>query len=576
MRTTFVALSSALFVAFATTVSAQAVRLTEVRWHGTGCYKIEMPMGTVYFEKDNGVSGFKSFVDPEGRDWIASYLPPGPNGDFRGFPNSVGNFGHAGRDSGSTTIVVDGKTEGDVVILESSNADFTFQYWFFADRVAIKVLRSKGDYCFLLECVAGGSADAEDYFVTADGKRHIPSGEFRDFTPEWFYLGDPKAKHVLFLAKTPDDDAPNENHRQIRPNGLHNMDLYSFGRTGREHGYTIQGMSGNEHVAVIGFAPAATPHEDLARMIEGFLAAPFGPHGGRKPGPASDDKTPIVVEAESLQLAQTRARDLEGASGQVVPFEKEGDRAVGSLELEQGVYDVTLELVSQSEHSDAVRVAVGDTAWRAFTWSYGRLTSSPPFTLTVPEAQRFPLSIEFAEPGILVDRFVARPLLSPSTLARMRAEAARYPEARPATVVIEAEELQLSGAPARPFDGASGLVVVFDAEGARAQGEVVLDLGVYEVSLDVVCHGEASDAIHVEIGGHLARTTSWTYSTLSRSKPFTLTILEKKSHPLTVRFAEPGVMVDRIHIKPLLNPAVIAALKAGEEAPRAVSSGPRP
>ena len=71
-----------------------------------------MGMGTVYFEKDNGVSGFKSMIDHEGNDWIASYMPPGPNGDFRGFPNSVGNFGHAGRDSGSTTTIVDGKTEG--------------------------------------------------------------------------------------------------------------------------------------------------------------------------------------------------------------------------------------------------------------------------------------------------------------------------------------------------------------------------------------------------------------------------------------------------------------------------------
>ena len=48
------------------------VKLTEVQWHGTGCYRIEMSMGTVYFEKDNSVSGFKSFIDSEGNDWIAS------------------------------------------------------------------------------------------------------------------------------------------------------------------------------------------------------------------------------------------------------------------------------------------------------------------------------------------------------------------------------------------------------------------------------------------------------------------------------------------------------------------------
>lgn len=248
------------------------VVLTEVEWHGVGCYKIVMSMGTVYFEKDNGVSGFKSFIDPEGNDWIASYLPPGPNGDFRGFPNSVGNFGHAGRDSGSKTQIISEEREGDLVILESSNDSFTFQYWFFEDRVVIKVIKSKGDYCFLLECVAGGSADAGDYFVTSDGKKHVPTeeGEFDDFTPEWFYLGDEKSDYILFMSKLPDDDAPNENHRQIRPGGLHNMDLYSFGRTGKELGYQITGMSGNEHICIIGFENRNRTHNEIIAKMEAF------------------------------------------------------------------------------------------------------------------------------------------------------------------------------------------------------------------------------------------------------------------------------------------------------------------
>jgi PelA/Pel-15E family pectate lyase len=256
---------------------AQNVKLTEVEWHGAGCYKIEMSNGTVYFEKDNGVSGFKSFVDPDGNDWIASYLEPGPNGDFRGFPNSVENFGHAGRDSGSETTIVGGRTEGDVVILESSNEKFTFQYWFFTDRVAIKVLKSEGEYCFLLECVAGGTAAAEDFFITADGKKHIPTedGEFDDFTPEWIYLGTPASNYFLFLAKTPDDDAPNENHRQIRPGNVHNMDIYSFGRTGKEGNYEIKGMSGNEHVSIIGFAPKHRTHNEMIAWMEAYFAEPF-------------------------------------------------------------------------------------------------------------------------------------------------------------------------------------------------------------------------------------------------------------------------------------------------------------
>jgi PelA/Pel-15E family pectate lyase len=256
---------------------AQHVKLTEVEWHGTGCFKIEMSMGTVYFEKENGVSGFKSFVDLEGNDWIASYLEPGPKGSYRGFPNSVDNFGHAGRNSGSTTTIVDGKTEGELVILESSNEKFTFQYWFFADRIAIKVLKSEGDFNFLFEGIAGGEADAGDFFVTPDGKRHIPTeeGEFDDFTPEWFYLGDPKAKQFLFLAKTPDDNAPNENHRQILDGGVHNMDLYSFGRTGKEHNYQVKGMSGNEHICIIGFVSSRRTHNEITAMIESFLAEPF-------------------------------------------------------------------------------------------------------------------------------------------------------------------------------------------------------------------------------------------------------------------------------------------------------------
>ncbi len=264
-----------LFVVCLTTTYAQQVKLTEETWHGRGCYKIEMPMGTVYFEKHDGGSGFKSFIDNEGNDWIASHMEPGPNGEFRGFPNTVGGFGHAGIDSGSTTTIVNDKTEGDLVILESSNDDFTFQYWFFPDRVVVKVLKSKGDYSFLFEGVVGGSSEAEDYFMTADGEKHIPMGEFKDFSPEWFYLGDPKVENHLFLAKSPDDNAPNENHRQIRDNGAHNMDLYSFGRTGPEDGYEIYGMNGNEHICIIGFIDADNGHQEIKKKVESYLENPF-------------------------------------------------------------------------------------------------------------------------------------------------------------------------------------------------------------------------------------------------------------------------------------------------------------
>lgn len=252
------------------------VKVSETVWKGVGCFKIEMPMGTVYFEKDNGVSGFKSFVDNEGNDWIASYLPPGPHGEYRGFPNSLGNFGHAGRDSNSTTIIVGDKKEGDHIILESWNDDFKYQYWFFSTHISIKVLQSKGDYCFLYEGVPGGSSEAEDFFITADGKKHIPTiqGEFDDFTPEWFLVGDEIAKDYLFMAKSPNDSAPNENHRQIEE-GQHNMDLYSFGRTGIDGGYKTYGMNGNEHLCVIGFISKEKSHEEITDFIEEVLNEPF-------------------------------------------------------------------------------------------------------------------------------------------------------------------------------------------------------------------------------------------------------------------------------------------------------------
>lgn len=321
LNSTRIILLSGLFALLGVVSFAQnrtfPVKLTEAVWHGAGCYKIEMAMGTVYFEKDNGVSGFKSFIDPDGNDWIASYMEPGPKGEYRGFPNSTGNFGHAGRNSGSTTTIVGGKTEGDVVILESSNEKFTFQYWFFTDRVTIKVLKSEGEYCFLLECVPGGSADSGDYFVTADGKTHIPTedGEFDDFSPEWFYMGDPKSDYTLFLAKTPDDNAPNENHRQILKDNQHNMDLYGFGRTGKEHKYQVYGMSGNEHVCMIGFAPKNRTHNHMVAYMEAYLEQPFV-SGVRMVNKWSPD----ILKNDGAWFASDEAREI---ANNVIQYQSE-------------------------------------------------------------------------------------------------------------------------------------------------------------------------------------------------------------------------------------------------------------
>jgi hypothetical protein len=60
------------------------------------------------------------------------------------------------------------------------------------------------------------------------------------------------------------------------------MDLYSFGRAGREHKYKIEGMSGNEHICIIGFAPASRTHNEMTAMIESLLENPFAMMGKAK------------------------------------------------------------------------------------------------------------------------------------------------------------------------------------------------------------------------------------------------------------------------------------------------------
>jgi hypothetical protein len=56
---------------------------------------------------------------------------------------------------------------------------------------------------------------------------------------------------------------------------MHNMDLYSFGRAGRDKKYRVSGMSGTEHVCVIGFADARLSHEEMAARMSRYLKAPF-------------------------------------------------------------------------------------------------------------------------------------------------------------------------------------------------------------------------------------------------------------------------------------------------------------
>jgi hypothetical protein len=156
------------------TTSIHAVSISEVEWQGRSCFKIDMEMGTFYWENGPSRSGFLSFVDKNGWDWIQSNygLKPVP---YRGFPNSIDRWGHPSEDNGTTYNKIIGTPTGDHVIIESAKeGSIKARLHFFETHIAIEVLwvRDAG-YTFLYEGTPGGDSNAKS-FVLPDGTAHKP------------------------------------------------------------------------------------------------------------------------------------------------------------------------------------------------------------------------------------------------------------------------------------------------------------------------------------------------------------------------------------------------------------------
>lgn len=231
----------------------------------TNGFEIQTETAKWFFESHDGISGFGGLWDNDDNDWLQCYGGGGTPGN-RGFPNSMGNFGHANRSSGATNTVRDGVMSGDHVIIDAQNSQLHFAYHFFEDHMALEVVAASIGYHFLYESTTGGSVYAK--YWTADGNvGQLMSHQ--DFTPEWIYLTDAgeTCAYKLLMVKTPDDNAPNECWQQGG-----NMGGFSWGRYGPAAGYDGGHLSGLDHKISLAMIPKETPYAEIKEMAEALMA----------------------------------------------------------------------------------------------------------------------------------------------------------------------------------------------------------------------------------------------------------------------------------------------------------------
>jgi hypothetical protein len=225
---------------------------------------IETKTAKWLFEAGKQRSGFGGLWSNDGMDWLQCFSGPGTARN-RGFPNSIGNFGHANRASGAKNTVRDGKMSGDHLIIDAENKNLHFAYHIFEDHLAVEVVKANTGYHFLYEATAGGSIYVK--YWTADGKeaKVNPDKYDQDLTPEWIYLTDKeeKCKYKLLMVKTPDDDFPNEQWQQGK-----NMSGFSWGRHGRSKKWKGGFLTGLDHKISVAMIPAETPYEEIKKMAE--------------------------------------------------------------------------------------------------------------------------------------------------------------------------------------------------------------------------------------------------------------------------------------------------------------------
>jgi|GEM_PF-386177 len=126
-----------------------------------------------------------------------------------------------------------------------------------------------------------------------------------------------------------------------------------------------------------------------------------------------------ILEVEDLQLSNAPTQDLPGASGTVVAFESEDAEAIGDVELDQGVYEVSLMMFAPGPDQDAVYVSVGESQKRVYPSTHNTLTKSWAFPVEIKEKKQIAIRIRAGEPGVLLDRLVFQPM-SDEAIAEMR------------------------------------------------------------------------------------------------------------------------------------------------------------
>jgi len=158
--------------------------------------------------------------------------------------------------------------------------------------------------------------------------------------------------------------------------------------------------------------PAATPATKAAAPAQPVKPAPVAP--ATKVATAPAGAGPVVLEAEKCTLKDCAAKDLSGASGKAVLFDKDTSEAQGTVELKKGKYKVVVYVQGASADEDAVFITIGDgKKMRVYANPRGSVV---PATLMGSEDEFFTATIDkdgpckvlltMAEKNVYVDRVV--------------------------------------------------------------------------------------------------------------------------------------------------------------------------
>jgi len=187
---------------------------------------IQNKMGQYYYHKLGG--GFASVIDNDGIDWVAWSSSKGSSGEYRGMMNGRAGY-HPGYDDYTSHVVF----AGPVRVRVQTN-DFALWWDFYPNSIAcFRVNHIFDTWCY--EGVPGGKIDEADNFCGSDN--HPPKYQnengWKSFD-EWFYVGDRKTDHILYLGHTGKAQTPTavpDNVRTFEPT-LTNPKPFEVGDSG--------------------------------------------------------------------------------------------------------------------------------------------------------------------------------------------------------------------------------------------------------------------------------------------------------------------------------------------------------